>query len=378
MQFRPMQYLHHTIILIFLLVTSSSALFAQSKPDQLPDLAPAVRQITAAAAAKYKIPGIAIAVIDHGQISGIGAVGLRDKISHAPVAVNTLFQAGALGELVYAYAVLTLAADGRLEPGAPLTNYLPLPYLRDLDALSVSSPTESLFDPQFNQVTAIRVMNHTSGMPEWARNGHLSVLTAPGEKWVYSNEGYLYLQQTVARVTNEPLETFVLRTVFGPAQMRRSSFTWSDNRATQFAVGYDRSGAPIDPVHYARPIATATLSTTIEDYARFVAFLMASAPAQRAHESAISLMLSPTVSVESTFSWGLGCGLEKSGDDVFFFSRGVNPGFQSFVMASRKTGKGIVILTNSSNGLDAVPSILAATIGGTHPIFASLFLHTLQ
>jgi hypothetical protein len=89
-------------------------------------------------------------------------------------------------------------------------------------------------------------------------------------------------------------------------------------------------------------------------------------------------MLRPTVSVDDFFSWGLGCGLESTGDDLFFFARGANSGFQSFVMASRKTGKGIVILTNSENGLAAVPDLIAATIGGSHPIFKSAFLHSPQ
>ena len=93
-------------------------------------------------------------------------------------------------------------------------------------------------------------------------------------------------------------------------------------------------------------------------------FFLASAPAQRAHESAVSLMLNPTVSVDDAapFSWGLGLGLEKIGDDLFFFHRGNSPGFQ-VLCASRpaKLAAAIVIFTNSGNGLDAVPDIVAAT-----------------
>jgi hypothetical protein len=35
-----------------------------------------------------------------------------------------------------------------------------------------------------------------------------------------------------------------------------------------------------------------------------------------------------------------------------------------------------VIFTNSGNGLDAISDILAATIGGNHPILKSTFLHS--
>ena len=144
------------------------------------------------------------------------------------------------------------------------------------------------------------------------------------------------------------------------------------------ATGYDRSGAPIEINRYSRPAAAATLYTSIRDYAQFITYILASAPAQRAHESAVSLMLNPTVSVAdaSPFSWGLGFGLEKNGDDLFFFHRGNSPGFQSFVIASRKSGSGVVIFTNSGNGLDAVPDIVAAMLGGNHPILKSAFLHS--
>jgi hypothetical protein len=120
------------------------------------------------------------------------------------------------------------------------------------------------------------------------------------------------------------------------------------------------------------------LLTTVRDYAQFVAYLMASAPTQREHESAVSLMLGPSVFVDDAvpFSWGLGLALEKTGDDLFFFQRGKNSGFQSFMIASRNSRRGIVIFTNSDNGLDAVPDIVAATLGGNHAILKSAFLRS--
>ncbi len=338
---------------------------------------PALRQAISDAAKKYKIPGIAAALIEHGQLRAVEVFGVRDQKSNAPISANTIFEAGSLGEPLYAYAVLLLSADGRCNIGAPLPSYLPLPYMRDLDATSASSATESLYDPALNQVTAFQVMNHTSGMPEWAHDQHLRLQFAPGQKWSYSNEGYLYLQRVVERITGEPFNDFIARSVLGPAGMPRSSFVWRDAYTNEMATGYDRSGAPVEVRRYSRPAATATLFTTVQEYSRFVMRLLASAPGQRAHESAISLMLNPTVEVEKaiSFSWGLGLGLEKTGDDLFFFQRASNSGFQSFLLASRKTGSAIVFFTNSMNGLDAAPDLIAATLGGNHSILKSAFLH---
>jgi len=319
-----------------------------------------------------------VALIEQGQLHAIEVFGVRDQKSALPVTANTIFEAGSLGEPMYAYAVLLLAANGKFYPGAPLTTYLPLPYVRDFDFFSPTSRTESLYDPLLNQITAIRVMNHTSGMPESAWNQTLRFQSLPGQKWSYSNEGYLYLQHVVEHVTGESSEEFLSRSLLRPAGMVRSNFIWQEAYAAEMATGYDRSGAPVAAHHYSRPTATATLYATIGDYTRFVMRLLASAQEQTAHESAVSLMLNPTVSVENanSFSWGLGVGLEKNGDDFFFFHRGNNPGFQCFVMASRKTGAGIVIFTNSGNGLDAVPEIVGAALGGNHPVFKSSFLRS--
>lgn len=186
------------------------------------------------------------------------------------------------------------------------------------------------------------------------------------------------MQHVLEHITGEAFEDFVLQNALGPAGMSHSSFIWRDEFAGGVATGYDRSGAPVEPHLYARPAAATTLYTSLREYTQFVMGLLASAPAQHSHESAVSQMLGPTVSVPDTapFSWGLGVGLEQTDDNVFFVHRENNPGFQSFVIASRKTGIGLVIFTNSGNGLQALPDILAVTLGGNHPILNSAFLHS--
>jgi len=367
---------HSTICALFACVLVAHTSYAQSNRPLVQGSSSLAADVLPQVAAKYKIPGLAVAVIEQGQVRGIEVFGVRDKTSNAPVTERTVFEAGPLGEPLSAYAVLRLASEGQFNIGAPLTALFPLPYVRDFDPTSAAVSSESLYDPQFNQITAIRIMNHTSGMPDWARNQHFRMQSGPGQKWSYSNEGYLYLQHAVEHITGEAFGEFLTRSVLVPARMPQSGFIWREDYAKSIATGYDRSGAPVETHRYLRPAAAATLYTTIRDYAQFITMILASAPAQRAHESAVSMMLNPTVAVESAsqLSWGLGLGLEKSGDDLFFFHRENSPGSQCFVIASRKTGSGVVIFTNSGNGLDAVPDILAATIGGNHPILKSTFL----
>ena len=201
---------------------------------------PALRQAISDAARKYKIPGIAAALIEHGQLRAVEVFGVRDQKSGAPVTPNTIFEAGSLGEPLYAYRFCFLppAADS-IRPRRSLAIF-PFPICGISTRHRRSPATEPLYDPRFNQITAIRVMNHTSGMPDWARNQHLRLQLAPGQKWSYSNEGYLYLQRVVEHVTGERFDALVARSIFGPARMSRSSFVWRDADAGEMATGYDR------------------------------------------------------------------------------------------------------------------------------------------
>lgn len=339
---------------------------------------PALQKAISDAAHKYKIPGIAAALIEHGQIKAIETFGVRDQKSGAPVTAATIFEAGSLGEPVYAYSVLLLSEEGHFNSGAPIASYFPLPYLRELDATSATSRTESLYDPQLNQITAMRVMNHTSGMPDWMRGQHLRLQSEPGKKWSYSSEGYLYLQEAIEHSIGESMESLVTRSILSPARMTHSSFSWKEAYAGEIATGYDSSGAAVEPQRFARPVASLTFYTTIREYAQFIAYLMAASPTQRAHESAVSLMLNQTISVDDSvpFSWGLGFGLEKTRDDLYFFHRDKSMAIQCFVIASRNSGSGIIIFTNSGNGLDAIGDILSATSSTRPPVIKSDFLRS--
>ena len=351
--------------------------FAQRPRPYEQNLSPIVQKAIADAAAKHHIPGIAVAVVGRGRITGLYRFGVTDQQSHSPVTSKTIFEAGSLGETVFAYAVLQLVAQGKLDLGIPLTQYLQLPYMRDMDALAASDRTEPIYDPRLNQVNTVRVLSHTAGFPDWARNEHFLLRSTPSQEWLPSNEDDIYLQHVIEHITGQSAEDFLATSILDPAGMRHSSFTWSEENAPLVSEGYDSAGNPLPPDRFTRPAPGTTLYTTIEDYGRFLAILLASAPAQRIHESTVSLMLSSTVSIDKPNSlfWGLGIGLEKRAGDEFFFQRGVNPGFQSFFIASRTAGTGIVILTNSSNGLNAVPEIVVAALGEDHPVLKSSFLH---
>ena len=104
--------------------------------------------------------------------------------------------------------------------------------------------------------------------------------------------------------------------------------------------------------------------TTAADYGRFLAALLNDDDALRA------LMSSP-VQVDSKLklSWGLGWGIEQDGDDTVIWHWGNTPGYRSLVVASPGTGNGVVMFTDSDDGLRAGRAIVKTVIPGNHRLF---------
>ena len=373
-------FLRWASFLLAAAVLTNSAAFGQRIRNESGQVSATLHRAVTEASTKYKIPGLAVALIQQGRVVGIEVSGVRDMNSSAPVTENTVFEAGSLSEPVFAYAILDLAAEGRLDLGAPVTQYFPLPYHRIANPfLPATSPIQmdQITDVRFQQITGIRLLNHTSGMPNWVLNDHLRLLFNPGERWSYSGEGEVYLQHAAEQVTGQSFASLVSRYVFGPAAMTHSGYVWRPEYEASIATGYDRDGHPVPSNHYVRAIGPKTLYTTVGDYSRFVCMVLASSIRQRIHEGAVSLMLNPTVSVDSSnaFSWGMGWGLEQSAGNTYFFHWSAQPGFSSFVIASRKTGDGIVLFSIGENGLNAARDIIQTTLGGDHPVFKSPILH---
>lgn len=293
-------------------------------------------------AGQHHICHAAVAVVRRYELQAVetaqGCAGVT------PTQPDTIFQAASLGKPVFAYAVLRLVQQGRLDLEAPVTSYLPGGYVHRQQPHLAASAEDAVTDPRLQAVTVRMALNHTSGLPNWAR-GPLRFDAEPGARWGYSGEGYTLLQRAVEAVTGEPLDVFMQRQVFGPLGMAHSA--------------YSRPTPPLQ-----MPLAAATLTTTAADYGRFLAALL------RDDRTLAQVMASPVaVQPDLAVSWGLGWGLEHSGDDALLWHWGNNPGYRAFTMASPRTGDAVVLLTDSSRGLQLAEPVAGFVFPGPHPVY---------
>ena len=263
--------------------------------------------------------------------------------------------------------------EGRLDLEAPLVTYLPGRY--DLES-----------DDLLRSLTARHVLSHRTGFPNWRPAGQpLKIHFTPGERFSYSGEGFVYLAAVVERITGETIEAFVGRRVFEPLAMASSSLVWQARYETLKVSGHGVIGNVTGRGTPWRPNAAASLHTTAQDYAKFVAAAIAGVglrpetarqmlmPQSRLDEGGFNTATTqPTGRLETSLAWGLGWGLEEDAHGWSVWHWGDNGPVTAYVAASPSQKTGVVLFLNSQNGLTMVPALIRELQGSPTRTFAWL------
>ena len=314
-------------------------------------------------AARHHICGVAIAVVKDRKFDSIDtATGCLPALT---VNSDSVFQAASLSKTVFAYEVLKLVEQGKLELDAPIMKYLPQGYRHQFNPFATKPPfkIDIVTDSRIQEVTVRMALNHTSGLPNWA-SGSLGFDSTPRAKWQYSGEGFVLLQRAVEEVTGKPLDKLMIEQVFKPQAMSHSDYIWSSQLEQNMLPGNKANAAPRARWDFTTPIAPVTLYTSAADYGNFLVTLL--------NDGYLLKQITETpVTVDPSLnlSWGLGWGIERTKDDLFIWHWGNNPGYRAFVIASVRTGNGFVMLTNSENGLKLAKPITQKVLPGEHKIF---------
>ena len=308
------------------------------------------------------VPGLSAVLIRNGKIVWSKGFGVQNAETKEAVTNETVFEAASLSKVVFAYGVLKLVDQGKLDLDTPLNKYLGTNYeVGDADA-------------RINLITARRVLTHTSGFPNWRAPDAktLPIEFTPGEKFSYSGEGFVYLSAVVEKITGMPLEDFMQTTVLKPLGMTNSSFMWQDKYRRTGAYRHDLLGNKLFRNQGKAVNAAASLRTTADDYARLIAALLNGTGLQKKTWKA---MLTPQIGVNEKSPevfWGLGVGLEKTGEGRSFWHWGDQGDTKAYFTAFLPRKDAIVYFANSPNGLSITKEILDDALGGKHPAVAYL------
>ena len=327
------------------------------------------------------VTGLSIAVINNTHIVYLHSFGFRNIEKHLSMDTDTVMVGASFTKPAFAYMVLQLVDEGKLDLDKPVYQYLPKPlpeYPRYKDLAG---------DKRYQLITTRMILDHTTGFENWRqpqRTGKLSINFDPGSRFAYSGEGMDLLQLVVETVTGQPLSGLMEKRVFEPFGMRRSSMTWQSAFEADHAVGYSEIQSDLGlngwdgnfselPIPERGADAASSLFTTISDYALFVQGVM---HGDELSEATWHEMLSPQIRIHSKhefpslsadvtnenddieLSYGLGWGVFRSPLGPVFFKEGHDNGWYNHAVVYQRSGTGVILMSNSQNAIGIYRNLL--------------------
>jgi len=235
--------------------------------------------------AKAHANGMAIAVIEHGKVGYVHAYGIRNAKGD-PLTTDTVMYGASLTKTVFAYTVMQLVDQGKLNLDTPLKDDLdrPLPsYGPDPIFPDKYGPYKDLAgDSRWEKITPRMCLTHSTGFSNFwfiEPDQKLRIHFDPGTRFSYSGEGFVLLQFVIEhgrKAEGLGLDVGDLaKANFDRLGMTRTSLVWSkDNPDPNVADGWNDQGQPQAHDKRSKVRASGSMNTTISDLSKFAAALV--------------------------------------------------------------------------------------------------------
>jgi CubicO group peptidase (beta-lactamase class C family) len=228
--------------------------------------------------------GMAVAVIDRGQVGYVQAYGIRNAKGD-PLTTDTVMYGASLTKTVFAYTVMQLVDKRKLTLDTPLKDLLdrPLPsYGPDPVFPDKYGPYKDLAnDSRWEKITPRMCLTHSTGFANFwfiEPDQKLRIHFEPGTRYAYSGEGLILLQFVIEhgrKAQGLGLDVGDLtKANFDRLQMTRTSLVWRDDFAANLADGWNDQGQPQEHDQRSKVRAAGSMDTTISDLAKFTAALV--------------------------------------------------------------------------------------------------------
>jgi CubicO group peptidase (beta-lactamase class C family) len=228
--------------------------------------------------------GLAIGVVDDGQVRYVQAYGVRNAQGD-PLTTETVMYGASITKTVMAYTALTLVDQGRLALDTPLADYLERPlisYGEGQAHLAKYGPYRDLAgDERWRTLTARMSLTHSTGFHNFwfiEPDQKLRMHFDPGSRYSYSGEGFSLLQFVIEN--GSPTKGLGLDlkaltdAIFASMGMGRTSLQWRADFRTNLADGWNDQGEPLPHDERSNVRVAGSMDTTISDLTRFVAALV--------------------------------------------------------------------------------------------------------
>jgi CubicO group peptidase (beta-lactamase class C family) len=378
-------------------VLSAALLFgplrSSAQPQNQPKQKPAAASAAVAPASKlqgldgladqamkqWKVPGLAIAVVQDGKVIYAKGYGYRDVENKLPVTTATLFPIGSITKSFTALTFAILKQEGKVDWDQPVRNYLPEFQMQDPVVTEQATPRD--------------LFSHHTGLPRhdlvWYSSDFSREDMVGRLRYLKPNKGfrsaYQYNNLTImtmgyleGKVSGLGWEGCIRQKIFAPLGMSHSNLSVTEIEKTEdHALPYELKKEVVTkvPYHNIDAIGPAgAINSSVDDMSRYLTFQLGDgkyADKQIVAESDLREMHSPQSAIPDPppafsfpglghFSYGLAwVATSYRGHNLVWHNGGID-GFYALLSMLPDDHMGVVILTNLPHGQS--PEVLAYNV----------------
>jgi len=299
---------------------------------------------------RQRLPGVSLVIVKDGQIVFAKGYGYSNVEHQVPVKPETIFQSGSVGKQFTATAVMMLVEEGKVKLDEKISTYL-----GDVPAT-------------WQTITVRHLLTHTSGLTDYPddfdfrrdyteeellkRAQAIKPDFAPGEKWQYSNIGYLTLGVLIHKVSGKFYGDFLQERVFKPLGMTTTRIISEADIVPNRAAGYRYVKDELKNQEWVSP----TLNTTADGALYFTVLDMAKWDAALYGETllkktSLQQMWTPVrLNNNQTYDYGFGWSFSQINGHRIIEHGGAWQGFTSHIARYVDDKLTVVVLDNLQGG----------------------------
>ncbi|MEJ7626198.1 MAG: serine hydrolase domain-containing protein [Ferruginibacter sp.] len=326
----------------FLLLCCTKTLFAQALSEK-------VDNYVEKAMIERHIPGLSLAVIHDGvtiKVKGFGLSNIENKI---PVNPETIFQSGSIGKQFTATAILQLKEEGKLKLDDKISRYF------------AGTPAT------WQNITIRNLLTHTSGIPDFPEDStginlqnnyteqdllrlaiKLPLGFKTGEKWAYSNTGYVLLGILIHQITGKFYGEILQEKIFAPLSMETIRIINEPDIIMNRSSGYELKNGEWKNQSWVAPslntTADGSLYLTILDLIKWDAAITKEKILN--HEDLQSMVTPAKLNNDSLHPYGFAWFLDPVNGHKAFQHSGSWQGFNNYIARFPDDKLTIIVLTN--------------------------------
>jgi len=282
-----------------------------------------------------------VLVVEHDEVIYKHGLGVADASRKLPFTSRTPTYLASLSKQFTAMAIMMLVERHQLSYSDSLSKFFPQ------------------FPAYAEKITIRHLLNHTSGIPDYVGLGleHpgltnaevLQALTreqlrfAPGEKFAYSNSGYVLLAMIIEKVSGQSYPTFITRNIFAPLGMHDTFVSQSRTHDDKLeARAYNRFGDLDD--YNLNTFGEGGIYSTAEDLFKWDRALYTD---KLVKQVTLSEAFRPAkLNDDSTSPYGFGWALATYKNEPIVAHAGRFGGFNTYIKRLLKDHSAIIFLTN--------------------------------